>query len=88
VLEEFSILPEECVFVGDDLNDLGAFEVAGVSVAVANANHDVKKRADVVIKTCGGEGAVREVVEMILRAKEIDQVELWGTRESSIIGRQ
>ena len=88
LLSEYGISPDECVFVGDDLNDLGAFEVAGVSVAVANANHDVKKRADIVIETCGGSGAVREVVEMILRAKGIDQVELWGTRESSIIGRQ
>ncbi len=88
VLEEFGISPNECVFVGDDLNDLGAFEVAGLSVAVANANHDVKKRADLVIETCGGSGAVREIVEMILRAKGIDQVEIWNTRESSIIGRQ
>ncbi|MFC1551124.1 KdsC family phosphatase [Candidatus Latescibacterota bacterium] len=88
LLDKYGISPDECVFVGDDLNDLGAFEVAGVSVAVANANHDVKKRADVVIETCGGSGAIREVVEMILRAKGIDQVELWSTRETSIIGKQ
>jgi 3-deoxy-D-manno-octulosonate 8-phosphate phosphatase (KDO 8-P phosphatase) len=88
LLSEYGISPDECVFVGDDINDLGAFEVAGVSVAVANANHDVKKRADVVIETCGGSGAVREVVEMILRAKGLDQVELWNTRETSIIGKQ
>lgn len=88
LLSEYGISADECVFIGDDLNDLGAFEVAGLSVAVANANHDVKKRADIVIETCGGSGAIREVVEMILRAKGIDQVELWDTRESSIIGKQ
>ncbi|MFC1539277.1 KdsC family phosphatase [Candidatus Latescibacterota bacterium] len=87
LLSEYGISADECVFIGDDLNDLGAFEAAGLSVAVANANHEVKKRADIVIDSCGGSGAIREVVEMILRAKGIDQVELWGSRENSIIGK-
>lgn len=59
----------EIAYIGDDLNDLPAFERAGVSIAVANAADEVKARADVVTRRGGGHGAVREVVEMILKAR-------------------
>jgi len=61
--------PDEIAYVGDDLNDLPAFERAGVSIAVANAVDEVKARADLVTQRGGGHGAVREVIEMILRAR-------------------
>lgn len=65
---------DEMAFVGDDLNDLPAFERVGVSFAVANAVDEVKRRADIVTTHSGGRGAIREIVEMLLKARgEWDQ---------------
>lgn len=60
---------EEIAFMGDDLNDLPAFERVGVAIAVANASDEVKKRAHCVTSRPGGHGAVREAIEMILKAR-------------------
>lgn len=55
-------------YVGDDLLDLGALAAAGLPVAVANAVAEVKAAAAWTTTRCGGEGAIREVVERLLRA--------------------
>lgn len=55
-------------YVGDDLNDIPAFEIAGVKIAVANAVDEVKMRADYVTVLSGGHGAGREAIEAVLRA--------------------
>ncbi|MBW1731273.1 MAG: HAD hydrolase family protein [Deltaproteobacteria bacterium] len=55
--------------VGDDLPDLGLFEEAGLKVAVADAVKEVRERADIITKKRGGEGAVRELCEWILKAR-------------------
>ena len=54
-------------FVGDDLTDLPAFDVAGVKIAVADAAELVRMRADWVTPRAGGRGAVRDAIEEILR---------------------
>jgi 3-deoxy-D-manno-octulosonate 8-phosphate phosphatase (KDO 8-P phosphatase) len=59
----------EVCFVGDDIVDLGPLRRAGVAVAVANAVREVKAAAHRVTAAAGGRGAVREVVEMILKAQ-------------------
>jgi 3-deoxy-D-manno-octulosonate 8-phosphate phosphatase (KDO 8-P phosphatase) len=56
-------------FVGDDLIDLPVFKQAGVAIAVANAVPEVKRAADWVTRTRGGQGAVREIVERLLKAQ-------------------
>ena len=56
-------------YVGDDIVDLGPLKQAGVGVAVANAVSEAKATADFVTCASGGNGAVREVVEMILKAQ-------------------
>jgi 3-deoxy-D-manno-octulosonate 8-phosphate phosphatase (KDO 8-P phosphatase) len=56
-------------FVGDDVVDLGPLQRAGVAIAVANAVREVKAVAHYVTRAAGGHGAVREVVEMILKAQ-------------------
>lgn len=61
---------EEIAYIGDDINDLPAFDLAGVSFAVANAVTEVKERADVVTVRNGGRGAVREAIEDILKARD------------------
>lgn len=63
------IRAEEAAFMGDDLVDLPVMTRAGLSIAVKNAVADVKKRADYVTKKEGGKGAVREAVELILKAQ-------------------
>jgi 3-deoxy-D-manno-octulosonate 8-phosphate phosphatase (KDO 8-P phosphatase) len=66
---ELGLMPAQVAYVGDDLNDLLAFEVAGVRIAVADAAREIRDRADWVTAAGGGQGAAREVVEGILRAR-------------------
>jgi 3-deoxy-D-manno-octulosonate 8-phosphate phosphatase (KDO 8-P phosphatase) len=58
---------EQIAYVGDDLPDLPVIQCAGFSVAVANAVDEIKQAADYVTKRKGGEGAVREIIEYILK---------------------
>jgi 3-deoxy-D-manno-octulosonate 8-phosphate phosphatase (KDO 8-P phosphatase) len=59
----------EICYLGDDIVDLGVLKRAGVSIAVANGIAETKAVADYVTRARGGEGAVREVVELILKAQ-------------------
>lgn len=67
VLEQKNVKAENVVYVGNDINDLPCFEVAGWSVAVPDAYPEVLQAADFVLSRPGGHGAVREVCELILR---------------------
>jgi 3-deoxy-D-manno-octulosonate 8-phosphate phosphatase (KDO 8-P phosphatase) len=73
VLEEIKgrhALPAAAVaFIGDDLNDVPAFKACGLRIAVADAAPEVQAMADWVTGASGGRGAVREVIEAILRAQ-------------------
>lgn len=60
---------DEVCFVGDDVVDLGPLAKAGIGVAVADGVAEARTAADLVTKANGGRGAVREVIEMILRAQ-------------------
>lgn len=60
---------EQVAFVGDDLADLPAMERVGLPIAVANAVEEVIKVARWVTTKTGGQGAVREVIEALLRAR-------------------
>lgn len=73
VLEELmakhGVRREQTAFMGDDLLDLPALQGAGLAVAPANAVAEVRAAAHVVTRAAGGAGAVRECVEVILRAQ-------------------
>jgi len=69
MLKEFEVSDEEVCFIGDDLADLAVMRRCGFSVAVANAVFEIKQIADYVSVARGGHGAVRETIEMILRAQ-------------------
>ena len=71
LISDKSLKSSNVAFVGNDLNDAGCFRVAGVSIAVSDAHPDLLKSADIVLERSGGKGAVRELTEMILNAKEI-----------------
>ncbi len=63
-------LPQSAVaFVGDDWNDLLAFEAAGVRIAVHNAVVEVCQAADLITERTGGHGAIREVCDALLDSK-------------------
>jgi 3-deoxy-D-manno-octulosonate 8-phosphate phosphatase (KDO 8-P phosphatase) len=57
----------QIAYVGDDLPDLPVMRIAGFAASVPNAVDEIKNSADYVTKLKGGEGAVREVIEYILK---------------------
>lgn len=61
--------PGEIAFIGDDLPDLPLMKKVGCAIAVADAREEVRDRADIVTTAPGGNGAVREICESILKAK-------------------
>jgi 3-deoxy-D-manno-octulosonate 8-phosphate phosphatase (KDO 8-P phosphatase) len=69
ILEKAEVAWEQVCFIGDDLVDLGVLRRAGLGVAVANAVPEAKSLAHYVTRAEGGRGAVREVVDLILRAQ-------------------
>jgi len=70
ILARAGLAWDEVCYIGDDIVDLGALQQAGVAVAVANAVAEVRAVADYVTRRRGGHGAVREVVELILKAQD------------------
>ena len=67
LLEQLGLSPDKVAYIGDDLTDLPVIRYAGFGVAVANAVDEVKQYADYVTTRPGGSGAVREVIEYILK---------------------
>jgi 3-deoxy-D-manno-octulosonate 8-phosphate phosphatase (KDO 8-P phosphatase) len=67
IREGLGISNEEVCYIGDDIIDIPVLRAVGFGVAVANAREEVKKECDYVTNACGGEGAVREVVDLILK---------------------
>jgi 3-deoxy-D-manno-octulosonate 8-phosphate phosphatase (KDO 8-P phosphatase) len=69
ILKEEKIGPSEAAFVGDDVIDLPVMRHCGFAVAVANARAEVKQDAHYVTPHSGGDGALRDAVEYILKAQ-------------------
>ncbi len=69
ILKELQLTAKECAYVGDDLPDLPPLRAAGLGIAVADAVQELRDAADAVTEQCGGHGAVREVIEALLRAQ-------------------
>ncbi len=67
VLAQRNIPAEHVIYIGNDLNDLPCFEVAGWSVAVADAFPEVRRAADFILSKAGGQGALRELCDLILK---------------------
>lgn len=68
LLDMLGIGPQAVATVGDDVADLAMFEVARLAVAVADAHPSVKSRAHFITQAAGGQGAVREVCDLILES--------------------
>ena len=70
ILEERSLKEEEVAYIGDDLTDLPVLRKAGLSAAVADAVEEVKKEVDYITTQPGGKGAVRELIELLLKSQD------------------
>ncbi|HET7188391.1 MAG TPA: HAD family hydrolase [Gemmatimonadaceae bacterium] len=69
ILDRHGIAPSEAAFVGDDFPDLAVLRLVGLPVAVANAVPEIKAACMVTLSRSGGAGAVREFVELLLKAR-------------------
>jgi len=67
LLAEKKVDAAHVVYIGNDLNDLPCFEIAGWTVAVADAYPEVLQAADHVLARPGGHGALRELCELVLK---------------------
>jgi 3-deoxy-D-manno-octulosonate 8-phosphate phosphatase (KDO 8-P phosphatase) len=71
ILRKAGVSEEEVAYVGDDLPDLPVMRRVGLAVAVGDAVPEVKKAAHFTTKSVAGRGAIRDAVELILKAKGI-----------------
>lgn len=71
LLKKFKLQDCEVCFIGDDLIDLPILKKVGLAVAVANAVQEVKNCAHYLTRKKGGQGAVREVIELILKSQNL-----------------
>ena len=69
IVKQAGVSPDEAAFVGDDVIDLPAMRAAGLSIAVQNARVEVKQEAHYITPHVGGDGALRDAVEFILKAQ-------------------
>jgi 3-deoxy-D-manno-octulosonate 8-phosphate phosphatase (KDO 8-P phosphatase) len=70
ILPLAGVKQEEVAFIGDDVGDMGVMEAAGLSIAVADAVDDVIAIAAYVTTHNGGRGAVREVIDLLLKSRQ------------------
>lgn len=68
ICESKGIALRDAIFVGNDINDLGAFSIVGLPIAVKDSHPDVLKEVKAVTKKTGGNGAVREICDMLKKA--------------------
>jgi 3-deoxy-D-manno-octulosonate 8-phosphate phosphatase (KDO 8-P phosphatase) len=69
ILGDAGLEPAQVAYIGDDFTDVVVMRRVGLSFATANARPQVKEIADYVTQAAGGQGAVREVVELLLKAQ-------------------
>jgi 3-deoxy-D-manno-octulosonate 8-phosphate phosphatase (KDO 8-P phosphatase) len=83
ILVKEGLSAREVAFVGDDVIDLPVMRNCGFSVAVANARREVKEESHYVTPRAGGDGALRDVIEYILKAQG-----KWKEAVESYIGKE
>jgi len=65
-LKEQEILPNNVIYVGNDINDIECLKYVGCGMVVADAHEDAKKASKYILKNKGGQGAVRELCDMVI----------------------
>lgn len=71
ILEESQIPLNEVAVIGDDLNDLSMFKMVHYSFAPKDSAKEIKKHAKKVLKNKGGEGAVREMIDYLIKKEKL-----------------
>jgi 3-deoxy-D-manno-octulosonate 8-phosphate phosphatase (KDO 8-P phosphatase) len=78
------VKPDQCVYIGDDVNDLPAMKRCAFSACPSDARPEVRQRVSVVLDERGGRGAFRALADLVLNAKRLrdgldeDQMERWA----------
>ncbi len=70
LLTKLALNPEQVAYMGDDVIDLPVMSKVGLSIAVANAHELVKESAHIITDKTGGNGAIREVCDFLLKAQD------------------
>jgi len=71
LLEKYGFKDDEIAYMGDDTVDVSIFQRVGLAVTVADADPAVKPYVDLIMKTPGGRGAVREFINLLLKNKDM-----------------
>ena len=69
IIDDLGIDMSEVAHIGDDINDLPLFDVAGLTIAPVDAMDEVKEVADIISTKKGGDGVVREIADIIRKAQ-------------------
>jgi 3-deoxy-D-manno-octulosonate 8-phosphate phosphatase (KDO 8-P phosphatase) len=69
ILADAGVAPDQVAYIGDDFTDVVVMRRVGFAIATANARPEVRNMAHYVTRAPGGQGAVREVVELLLKAQ-------------------
>lgn len=69
LLTKYGLRDEEVAYIGDDVVDLDVLKRVGLAVAVADCDPSIKSSVDIITKADGGRGAVREVINLILKSR-------------------
>ena len=72
LMDILNLTPQAVASVGDDVPDLPLLEVARLAIAVADAHPSVKSQAHFITQAPGGQGAVREVCDLILETRRLE----------------
>ena len=70
IIKRYNLSKEQILYIGDDIVDLNVMKNVGFPVAVADATDEVKEIAKYITKKPGGRGAVREVIDMVLKTQK------------------
>lgn len=70
ICERFSLSPQEILYMGDDIPDVPAMELAGVSVAPSDAAAEAREAASIVSPIGGGRGFVRWTLELVMKSQD------------------
>jgi 3-deoxy-D-manno-octulosonate 8-phosphate phosphatase (KDO 8-P phosphatase) len=69
LIKRIGLSPHQVCYVGDDLPDLPAFSMVGLAACPADAVAEVKDAAHLITRAHGGNGTIREIVEIVLKAQ-------------------
>lgn len=71
--EKYSLSKEQIACIGDDYNDLPMFKESGLKFSPSNAIEAIKNRADIVLSRKGGDGAIREMIEYLMKEEGLEE---------------